>query len=623
MSLLSPLKLASLVLLPSLLTTLGILKTRPNAPTAPPVASSYTIHGCALPLNPPLVPSHSPDGYPNEVTNIQGPSHGTISRPNAYNASYCPNYGYVGEDSFSYTVCELRPEGQSCATGTATLNVVNQAPNGGADFYNVHGTTVIGPFLSNDSDPDGDSMTCGDSQHECIINFPQHGSLFGLPQPDKKSYTPAAGYTGPDSFSYNACDSLGLCVPTTITLSVNNGAPTASNHHYRIQGSTIIGPLLQGATDPEGDALQLGDGGTFPSHGQLFGTATPDLKIYNPFAGFVGTDSYTYQVCDNFGACSPLATITLSVIGDGSNDGAIPCQSVGEPINVTSGNMYLQQPDYSLSVAGPPIEIVRTYNSNSQRIGLFGRGWSTVYDETIVAYDSNLLRLNEADGRATYFARPVNSSGAFSPLHGDYHGSITSTGNGFTLTMMDGSSQSFDSAGKLLAQIDRDGNQTTLTYDTNGRLTLITNPFGRTLTVTPNGNGRVTSISDSLGTVATYTYGGGSQLLSVTYADNSAFNFSYDGNFRLTSVTDALGNIVEAHTYDSQGRALTSEKHGGVERYTLTYVNSTHTNVTDALGRVTKYTFDTTKSRNILTQVEGICGCGAAHRYKPGLMTVS
>lgn len=94
MSSLSPLKIASLVLLPSLLSILGILNTRHIEAVSPPVAatSSYTIHGCALPLNPPLANSHSPEGYPIEVVDIQGPSHGTISRPNAYNASYCPNY---------------------------------------------------------------------------------------------------------------------------------------------------------------------------------------------------------------------------------------------------------------------------------------------------------------------------------------------------------------------------------------------------------------------------------------------------------------------------------------------------------------------------------------------------
>ena len=94
--------------------------------------------------------------------------------------------------------------------------------------------------------------------------------------------------------------------------------------------------------------------------------------------------------------------------------------------------------------------------------------------------------------------------------------------------------------------------------------------------------------------------------------DNSAFNFGYDGSLRVTSVTDALGNVVEAHTYDSQGRALTSEKQGGVEHYSLSYVSDTETDVTDALSHVTKYTFDTSNGRNVVTRVEGLCSCGGS-----------
>src|SRR5438876_9301071 len=86
------------------------------------------------------------------------------------------------------------------------------------------------------------------------------------------------------------------------------------------------------------------------------------------------------------------------------------------------------------------------------------------------------------------------------------------------------------------------------------------------------------------------------------------------GNYiYLTSVTDALGNVLESHTYDSQGRALTSEIAGnGTERYTLSYVSATETDVTDALNHLTKYLYDTSKGRNVVTQVEGSCGCGSS-----------
>src|SRR5213078_2287623 len=126
-------------------------------------------------------------------------------------------------------------------------------------------------------------------------------------------------------------------------------------------------------------------------------------------------------------------------------------------------------------------------------------------------------------------------------------------------------------------------------------------------------SGRVLTLTDSIGKFATYTYGTSGQLLSVTYADSSKYQFAYttaNSNLVLATVTDALGNILENHTYDSQGRAVTSEKHGGVEHYTLSFVSDTETDATDALGRVTKYFFDKTKGRNVVTQIQGLCSCG-------------
>ena len=190
---------------------------------------------------------------------------------------------------------------------------------------------------------------------------------------------------------------------------------------------------------------------------------------------------------------------------------------VGRPVNVTNGNVYLQQSDYQLPGVGYSIDVTRTYNSNSQRIGIFGRGWSTAYDESVVALDSSVLRFNQADGRSFYFARPDGSSGPFASLLGDFQGSLVPTASGFTLTMKDGSFRQFNSAGKLVSLTDRNGNQTSLAYDGSGKLVSVTDPFGRVVTFSNNPSGRVVSISDVMGTVATYTYSANNQLLSVTY----------------------------------------------------------------------------------------------------------
>jgi RHS repeat-associated protein len=624
-----PRRFHSLLIAPALL-PLFMLIGSGASDNNPPVAvnDSYTIHGCARPLKPEITANDSdPDGDSFFIDAFpQLPAHGGVSRGAGNSVSYCANYGYIGSDSFTYEICDTH---SACTTGTVDLNVLNQAPTGGTDSYNVHGATVLGPFLVNDSDPDGDSVTCGDAAHECILTFPLHGGLSGVTQPDKKSYGPNYGYTGPDSFTYNACDGLGLCTPTTVNISVDNNAPDAVDDAYTVSGSsTTIGPFLENDSDPDGD--NFGMGGTFqesivtfPQHGSLSGLAQPDLKLYSPNQGYSGIDSFVYATCDELGKCS-TATVTLDVNpapsptptptptpDDDKNLGEeCPTQLVGRPVNVTNGNMYLQQTDYRLPGVGEEINFTRTYNSMSSRSGLFGKGWSTGYDEVLVINSPTSLRLYMPDGRATDFVG--DGSGSFVPVQTDFFGQINRNAVGtFSLSFKDGRVHVFNGFGALLSLSDRNNNQTTLSYDGSGKLTSVTDPSGRSVSFTTDTNGRILSISDTIGTIATYTYGGGHELLSVFYADNSGFQFNYDGNDRLASVNDALGNVLESHEYDSQGRALTSEKQGGVERYSLNYVSDSETDVTDALGHVTKYFFDKSTSRNVVTRVEGLCSCGS------------
>jgi YD repeat-containing protein len=69
-----------------------------------------------------------------------------------------------------------------------------------------------------------------------------------------------------------------------------------------------------------------------------------------------------------------------------------------------------------------------------------------------------------------------------------------------------------------------------------------------------------TSIADSVGTVATYDYDSSGRLTQVQYAGGSESNFSYDSNDLILSVTDPLRKTIEAQTYDSQQRGLTSQR---------------------------------------------------------------
>jgi RHS repeat-associated protein len=360
--------------------------------------------------------------------------------------------------------------------------------------------------------------------------------------------------------------------------------------------------------------------------GQTLDSSSGDTSGPNYFTlAYPGTYTFRFQGIINTTACNiqPSETdeVSITIHAGGADDavrnsGPPDCPGgVGEPVNVTNGNTYLAQTDYRLPGFGSGLEITRSYNSKNQTAGLFGYGWSSILDESVVAYGTKLLRLNLLDGRAVYLTRS-STSGPYLPAHPlDFYGQVVkNVDNTYTLTFKDGRVHQFNTNGRLTSFADRNGNTNTLTLNGSGNPTTITDPAGRTVTLTYDSNPMIATLSDSTGTIATYVHAFWGRLSSVTYADGSKFTFTdtfIGNNVYLTSVKDALNNVLESHTYDSQGRALTSEKAGnGTERYTMTYVSATETDVTDALNRVTKYFFDSSKGRNVVTRVEGSCGCG-------------
>jgi hypothetical protein len=104
----------------------------------------------------------------------------------------------------------------------------NSPPTAVNDSYNVHGGTTIGPFMANDSDPDGNPIS-----FNSIVTFPAHGTIYGLQQADMKLFAPASGYTGADSFTYKICDNLGSCSTATVNLNIYNNTPGGGHRRLR------------------------------------------------------------------------------------------------------------------------------------------------------------------------------------------------------------------------------------------------------------------------------------------------------------------------------------------------------------------------------------------------------
>ena len=270
--------------------------------------------------------------------------------------------------------------------------------------------------------------------------------------------------------------------------------------------------------------------------------------------------------------------------GSASNLGACSqCQSqAGAPINLTNGNVWVEQRDYSLPGLGGGLGLVRTWNSlsgsfgPSNGAGMFGQGWRSTYEEMLAGPDSNNnLTYWHGDGGAWTFtySSVLNSYTLTSPPNERAQLVANPTG-GFTLTLADHTQKVFNGQNLLAAIIDRNNNQTTIAYDGSNRVTSVTSPGGGTITFTygdSNNPMQATKVQDPVGTVATYTYDSSSRLTLVTYPDGSALNFSYDTNSMILSVTDSQGKLLEAHTYDAQNRGLTSTRANGVDSVSVVY----------------------------------------------------
>jgi VCBS repeat-containing protein len=144
---------------------------------------------------------------------VSGPKHGSVALNANGSFTYTPAANYNGTDSFTYKTSDGSLD-SDVATVNLAVNAVNDAPDANDDLYaTTQGTplAVAGPgVLANDADADGDALKAE------LVSGPAHGTL-KLNADGSFVYTPAAGFSGTDSFAYRAGDgSLGDVATVTV-----------------------------------------------------------------------------------------------------------------------------------------------------------------------------------------------------------------------------------------------------------------------------------------------------------------------------------------------------------------------------------------------------------------------
>ena len=163
------------------------------------------------------------------------------------------------------------------------------------------------PVTLSYSDPDGPGPYAF-----LIVNPPDHGSLSGSGA--NRTYTPAAGYAGSDSFTWRVNDGVDDSNVATVSILITAGgvnqAPIAESQNVSTGSGTPVVIELP-YVDPDGGpgpyTFYIVDG---PDHGSLSGSGM--MRTYTPNAGYVGSDAFTWRVNDGIDD-SNVATVTVEV----------------------------------------------------------------------------------------------------------------------------------------------------------------------------------------------------------------------------------------------------------------------------------------------------------------------
>lgn len=224
---------------------------------------------------------------------------------------YTPTGGFSGIDTFSYTISD----GIDSDTAQVTVSVVgagNLPPVANDDSFRVAAASSDNalPVLLNDSDPQiGDTLTITDVDSPTVSG----GSV--TISGDTLLYTPDAGFTGPDSFTYTLSDAAGASSVATVSVLVGgaNAAPEPASDSFgvAVDSTGNVFDVLANDSDPDlDDELTLVDG-TFASAQAGTVVVAGGVLTYTPAAEFDGLDSFTYTVTD--GTATAEATVSVTV----------------------------------------------------------------------------------------------------------------------------------------------------------------------------------------------------------------------------------------------------------------------------------------------------------------------
>ena len=516
----------------------------PIPPNAPPSAFGESLSipaGQAL-LGNVLANDTDPDGDPLTVVGTGSFSSvmaGSVEMAADGAFTYLPADGYVGMDSFDYTITDGHG---NTASAVASIEVMPATPVPMA--VDDHVTTdedvaVTIDAAANDVDPSGGALVIGAVTQGAngTVNINFDGTL---------TYTANADFSGTDSFTYTANDIHGAATTATVTVTVVsvNDAPIASDDQLSATEDTnLTGSVLANDEDADGDALSVTSTGSLATaQGGTVVMNADGSFVYAPAADYNGPDSFLYTVADgNGGEATGRVAIVVAPVNDAPIADDDPFSGT-EDTGVT-GNLLANDSD-------PDADALSVSSTGT---------FSTAEGGTVVL---------DADGSFNYTPpSDFNGLDTFTYTITDGNGGTATAAARIDLLPVNDAPVAVDDAisategiaarGNLLDN-DRDPDGDTLTVTTTG---ILTTTAGGRVQIADDGTFNYAATSGFLGTDSfsyTVTDGAGGSATATATVTVAAANqdpVAVDDSFAIVRDTGITGSIL-GNDADPDGDAI-------------------------------------------------------------------
>ncbi|CAA0205274.1 Protein of unknown function precursor containing a C-terminal secretion signal. Putative adhesin [Tenacibaculum maritimum] len=476
-----------------------------------------------IPTNGSLVTTNPANGT---VTINDG---GTPNDPSDDVVTYTPDVGFVGTDTFNYTVCN-KTKPLVCTTSTVTVVVV-PTPDSQNDMANTtEDTPVIVAIYTNDSNIPTDGVLNITNPTNGTVTI-DNGGTPNDPSDDIVTYTPDPDFNGADSFDYTVCDNASPANCTTSTVNVSVGAtPDSQNDTANTTEDTAVTVDIYGndndiptngslvTTNPANGTVTIDNGGT-PND------PSDDVVTYTPDTDFNGTDSFDYTVCDNASPANcTTSTVNVSVgaTPDSQNDMADTTEDTPVIVAIYTNDSNI-----------PTDGVLNITNPTNGTVTIDNGGTPDDPSDDIVTYtpDADFNGTDSFDYTVCDNASPANCT--------------TATVNVSVGAILDSEDDVANTTEDTAVTVDIYGNDNDI--PTNGSL-VTTNPANGTVTI--NNGGTPNDPSDD---VVTYTPDAsfiGTDTFDYTVCDNASPANCTTSTVRV-NVTPMSGNDIASTGEDT------------------------------------------------------------------------